>query len=103
PFGGMNLITCGDPCQLGPPRGKDLFNHRFTQCFTDESILNDQNTHTRSNCRGMLAWRQIDKVVVLDEIMRQKDDPILKDILGRLRMGTCTDADKGILDSYVLG
>ena len=34
--------------------------------------------------------------------MRQKGDDILIDILSRLREGVCTQADKDILDTYVL-
>jgi hypothetical protein len=34
--------------------------------------------------------------------MRQKGDDVLIDILSRLRKGTCTQADKDILDEYVL-
>jgi hypothetical protein len=48
------------------------------------------------------VWQQIEHVVVLEEIMRQKDDPLLIQILKRLRKGLCTKEDKEILDKYVL-
>ena len=41
-------------------------------------------------------------VVVLDKIMRQKDDPLLIEILKRLRKGLCNEEEKEILDKYVL-
>jgi hypothetical protein len=52
--------------------------------------------------KGIQIWHQVEHVVVLEEIMRQRRDPLLMSILKRLRKGTCTEDDKEILDKYVL-
>jgi hypothetical protein len=64
--------------------------------------LNDLNERIRQDVKGIQVWHQIEHVVVLEEIMRQKDDPLLIQILKRLRKGLCTGEDKDILDKYVL-
>jgi hypothetical protein len=64
--------------------------------------LNAGNENTQYNIKGIQAWHQVNNVVVLDEIMRQKGDDVLIDLLSRLRRGTCTEADKQMLDQYVL-
>jgi hypothetical protein len=65
-------------------------------------VLNAGNELTQYNLKGIQAWHQVNNVVVLDEIMRQKGDDVLIDLLSRLRRGTCTEADKHLLDQYVL-
>ncbi|KAJ7262007.1 hypothetical protein C8J57DRAFT_1031160, partial [Mycena rebaudengoi] len=98
--GGLNWATCGDPCQLPPPGGNSLFSHELVQCHMNDD-LNDLNERIRQDVKGIQVWHQIEHVVVLEEIMRQKDDPLLIQILKRLRKGLCTGEDKDILDKYV--
>ncbi|KAJ7234574.1 hypothetical protein C8J57DRAFT_993649, partial [Mycena rebaudengoi] len=98
--GGLNWATCGDPCQLPPPSGNSLFSHELVQCHINNN-LNDLNERIRQDVKGIQVWHQIEHVFVLDEIMRQKDDPLLIQILKRLRKGLCTGEDKDILDKYV--
>ncbi|KAH8802372.1 hypothetical protein DL96DRAFT_1420615, partial [Flagelloscypha sp. PMI_526] len=99
-LGWINFIVSGDPAQLPPPRQKTLFDAELVKCFLNDN-LNGHNEQTKNLLQGMLAWRQIDRAVVLEENMRQRNDPILKDILTRLRWGMCTEADKEVLDRYV--
>lgn len=101
PFGRMNIVTCGDPCQLPPPQAKTLFDRELVRCYSS-GALNAGNEGTQYNVKGIQAWHQVSNVVVLDEIMRQKGDDVLIDLLGRLRRGTCTEEDKCLLDGYVL-
>ncbi|KAJ6457341.1 hypothetical protein C8R45DRAFT_767913, partial [Mycena sanguinolenta] len=98
--GGLNWATCGDPCQLPPPGGNSLFAHELVQCHRN-SNLNDLNEGIRQDVKGIQIWHQVEHIVVLEEIMRQKDDPQLIEILKRLRKGLCTEQDKEILDNYV--
>ncbi|KAJ3793503.1 hypothetical protein GGU11DRAFT_646533, partial [Lentinula aff. detonsa] len=102
PFGKLNFVTCGDPAQLPPPGSSPLYDRDLVNCFRSGK-LNALNESTQYKVKGIYAWHQVNDVVILTEIMRQKGDNLLIDILGRLRHGTCTIADKAILDSYVLG
>jgi hypothetical protein len=99
--GGMNFVVSGDPAQLPPPAGRSLFDRELVGCFKSDR-LNDLHENVRQDVKGIQVWHQVEHVVVLDEIMRQKDDPILIDILRRLRTGSCTEHDKTLLDTFVL-
>ncbi|KAJ6515715.1 hypothetical protein C8R45DRAFT_766985, partial [Mycena sanguinolenta] len=99
-FGSLNMVTCGDPCQLPPPKATTLFSRELVNCYK-ANLLNAGNKDTQQLVKGIQAWHQIDHVVVLNEIMRQKGDAVLIDILSRLRKGTCTKDDKEVLDKYV--
>nr|GAT47507.1 ATP-dependent DNA helicase [Mycena chlorophos] len=101
PFGNLNIIACGDPCQLPPPGGKSLFDRELVGCYKSNN-LNAGNDSTQYNIKGIEAFHQLNRVVVLTEIMRQRGDPILINILSRLRTGVCTQSDKDLLDHYVL-
>ncbi|KAJ7459553.1 hypothetical protein B0H11DRAFT_1653056, partial [Mycena galericulata] len=98
--GGLNWATCGDPCQLPPPGGNSLFARELVQCHVNDN-LNDLHEKVRQEVKGVQIWHQVEHVVVLEEIMRQRGDPLLISILKRLRKGTCTEDDKTILDKYV--
>ncbi|KAJ3911086.1 hypothetical protein F5877DRAFT_5408, partial [Lentinula edodes] len=91
PFGHLNIVTCGDPAQLPPPNAPTLFKRVLVQCYKSNT-LNGLNEETQFKIKGIHAWHQIDKVVVLSDIMRQKGDDVLIDVLNRLRIGTCTEA-----------
>ncbi|KAF5361235.1 hypothetical protein D9757_013225 [Collybiopsis confluens] len=101
PFGKLNFVSCGDPAQLPPPGSSPLFDRDLVNCYTSGK-LNALNETTQYKVKGILAWHQVNDVVILTEIMRQKGDNTLIDILSRLRVGTCTESDKAILDKYVL-
>lgn len=65
PFGGIQIILCGDFCQLPPVKG-DF-------CFLSE------------------VWEQANfQKVVLEELVRQDGDHQLQKILGELRWGNCS-------------
>lgn len=101
PYGGLNFVTCGDPAQLPPPGSKSLFERTLISCYK-MTKLNALNKTAQYQLKGIHAWHQVNNVVFLDEVMRQKGDDDLIDLLGRLRTGTCTVKDKEMLDQYVL-
>ena len=70
PFGGIQMVFVGDPFQLCPVEGN--------YCFTSK------------------LWKDI-KVHTLRANMRQKGDPIFKELLDRVRWGKCSDDDLQIL------
>lgn len=98
PFGGIDFIASGDLSQLPPPErgGRPLYDHRISNADG-----NAQNVSAKRNLSGMLAWRQVDKAVVLRRVMRQRC-PIFRALLGRIRFGCATDEDFELLNSYVL-
>ena len=65
PFGGVQIVLCGDFCQLPPVVGD--------YCFKSESWASAVHT-----------------TVVLKTLMRQLNDPVFQGILSELRMGVCT-------------
>lgn len=74
PFGGTQIVFCGDLCQLPPVQGKYCFRAR--------------------------AWAEANpRVIQLTKIFRQVSDDAFKDMLQRLRWGTCNDEDYATLKS----
>ncbi|THU84117.1 hypothetical protein K435DRAFT_870607 [Dendrothele bispora CBS 962.96] len=78
-----------------------LFDRVLANCYRS-TTSNALNETTQYKVKGIEAWHQVNQVVILTEIMRQKGDDILIDVLSRLRTGTCTEKDKELLDRYVL-
>lgn len=85
-FGRLNMVTCGNPCQLPPPQAKTLFDRELVNCYKTNT-LNAGNEAAQYNIKGIQAWHQFDHVVELTEIMRQIGDDILIDLLGHLHKG----------------
>jgi len=65
PFGGVQMILCGDFCQLPPLNGGFAFESKI--------------------------WKTCGiKIIILKNLMRQADDPVFQKILEELRWGTCS-------------
>jgi ATP-dependent DNA helicase PIF1 len=73
PFGGIQIIMVGDFHQLPPIKG----NYCFTSPIWDDLNMN---------------------IVILTELIRQKDDLILQEILEEMRKGKITDDSYDILE-----
>ncbi|KIK55920.1 hypothetical protein GYMLUDRAFT_62328 [Collybiopsis luxurians FD-317 M1] len=71
PFRKLNFITHGDPSQLPPPGSSPLFDSDLVNCFRSNN-LNALNESTQYKVKGIQAWHQVNDVVILTEIMRQK-------------------------------
>jgi len=72
PFGGIQVVFCGDLCQLPPVRGK--------YCFRSK------------------VWGLVNPLVIhLTKIFRQDSDTKFRDLLQRLRGGACNDEDYAVL------
>lgn len=72
PFGGVQVVLCGDMCQLPPVDGD--------YCFNSET------------------WKQLNpEICILSKIMRQKDDETFRNILEDARFGVCTEESLKIL------
>ena len=66
PFGGCQVVLCGDFCQLPPVEGK--------YCFVSAS------------------WKAANiQTIVLEELVRQDGDPVFQLVLDEVRWGNCSD------------
>ena len=76
-FGGIQLLLCGDFCQL-PPVGSSEY------CFQSELFMDNIDCY------------------LLDKIFRQQHDPIFQDILNGLRFGVLTSEHKELLKGRIV-
>jgi hypothetical protein len=78
----------GDFFQFPPVRGPPLWK-------TPRKGKDDEEN-------GQLIWHQFKQVVLLDEQMRQAEDPPFRDLLARARSGTLTVDDLTLLNTKVI-
>jgi hypothetical protein len=88
-FGGLPVvILMGDFFQFPPVRGPALWNE------PREGNAEDAN--------GQMIWHRFKQVVILEEQMRQSEDPSFYDLLGRARRGALTQHDVDRLNTKVV-
>ena len=85
-FGGCNLILVGDPKQLPPVCDTEIYEKR-TRNTGEKALL------------GMAAFDEIERVIVLTQMMRQNDpkQEQFRNLLNRLRVGESTKDDYNLL------
>src|SRR6266540_3266875 len=100
PFGGMNMVFCGDFAQLPPVPGgeyKSLYSHTIGALGTTLA--------SQEEAIGKALWHQITIVVILRQNMRQrtqtKQDGELRTALENMRYKSCTPADIDFLYSRI--
>ena len=100
PFGGMNMVFCGDFAQLPPVPGgesKSLYSRTIGALGTSLA--------SQEEAIGKALWHQITTVVILRQNMRQrtqsKQDGQLRTALENMRYKSCTPADIDFLYSRV--
>jgi hypothetical protein len=81
-------MIMGDLFQFPPVRGPALWKEPRTGNVEDE--------------QGQLIWHQFKDIILLDEQMRQSDDPSFRDLLHRARIATLTEEDPLLLNSRVI-
>jgi hypothetical protein len=85
-FGGLPIVIfMGDFHQFSPVRGPALWKEPRTG--------NDEDAN------GRIIWHQFTDVIILDQQMRQAEDPAFRDLLGRARAATLTEDDLALLNS----
>ncbi len=98
PFGGIQLILCGDFFQL-PPIGVGK-NTSF--CFESDAwkeLFGSQDINTRDGLMtsSLQSAKPSGSVILLDKVFRQKDDPTFLNVLNSLRQGQVTPQINQIL------
>ena len=120
PFGGVNVIICGDFHQFPPVIGqaKSALFTPNTQTFSQTEIAEDEatsRTHRKGKQTseqrtthqhlmsyvGRMIYEKFQIVVLLTEQMRV-NDPVWTAFLRRLRHGRLAEPDMSMLDSLVL-
>lgn len=91
PFGGVNVILCGDFHQLPPVANAH-----------SALYIPLQAKDTEKQKQGRIIYEQFDKVVILEEQMRVTD-PVWTEFLRRARYGRCSPDDLKMLDELTLG
>ena len=51
---------------------------------------------------GQIIWHQFTDVIILDQQMRQEQNPVFRDLLSRARTATLTSSDLDLLNSKVI-
>jgi hypothetical protein len=88
-FGGLPVVIfMGDFFQFPPVRGPALWKE------PREGNDEDQN--------GRMLWHQFQQVLILDEQMRQSEDPSFHDLLSRARLATLTSRDVDHLNTKAI-
>lgn len=102
PFGGLNVILCGDFAQLPPVKGYPLYSKSVSLRQTPRQKVAEQE-----NTIGKLIWLQFTTVVVLRQNMRQTGkcpkEVAFRDALQRLRFYACTPEDRALIRSRIAG
>ena len=91
------MIFFGDFIQFPPVKDSPLY------CAYNKSNKRSKSKKAEINkLLGSNLWRQVNKIVLLDEQMRCTDLVYLE-LLNRLREGKCTAADVALLNTRVVG
>jgi hypothetical protein len=93
-FGGIEIVFSGDFNQLPPVSGHSLMNSRYHA----KQACPDLKNKAYAKQIGAQKFEGFDKAVVLEEIFRQADDPVLMNLLNHVSEGECTVADIGRLN-----
>ena len=100
PFGGLNMVFCGDFAQLPPAVGGE---HVSLYSRTIGSIATDKKSQEQAI--GKALWHQMTKVVILRQNMRQKkqspEDAKLRTALENMRYKSCVAADINFLRTRI--
>ena len=97
PFGGVDVIFLGDFIQF-PPIGDYPLYYEWNK----RNVTAPESKYEIERYLGQNLWKQVNRVVLLDEQMRVTDKPY-KELLNRLREGQCTDNDFEMLNRRVIG
>ncbi|KAJ3517880.1 hypothetical protein NMY22_g13870 [Coprinellus aureogranulatus] len=89
-MGGVNIIFTGDFYQLSPPKQPSLFSHKLVR---DPTFVQTRNNDGVDAIAGAFIWRQVEYVVLLKQNKRQGGDPVLAELLDRVRSNTCLDRE----------
>ncbi|KAH3680125.1 hypothetical protein WICMUC_000526 [Wickerhamomyces mucosus] len=102
PFGGIQLICCGDFFQLPPVFNQSLqeelanYNEKYHLDHQDSLIREDEFMKTEARfCFDTDSWREVIRSsVILNEVYRQRGDPEFIEILNEMRYGKISKSNE---------
>lgn len=97
PFGGLQVVCCGDFLQL-PPVEKDKTILSAPYCFTSSAWHKLFGPNLTAKSKGIWEKKPNQNVFVLNQVMRQKDETFCQ-ILNEMRFGCVSDATDCLLRS----
>ena len=97
PFGGVDMIFCGDFIQFPPVKDSPLYN-----AWGGGKVEAKTSQYGISKELGLHLWKQVNRIFILHEQMRVQDAAYLA-MLNRLREGKCTEQDVQMLYTRVVG
>jgi hypothetical protein len=98
PFGGIPVVLLmGDFYQFAPVLETSLLVNKLL-----ESSLSSVGQAAISHHRGYSLWQMFKTVVILEEQIRARGDPELRDLLDRVRNGVQTHQDLQLLNTKVI-
>lgn len=102
PFGGLNVILCGDFAQLPPVNGQSLYSRKVSMQQTARQTVGEQEKTI-----GKHIWLQFTTVVMLTQNMRQtandENEIAFRRALENLRWHACTPEDIALLRTRIAG
>jgi len=88
-FGGVPIVIfMGDFFQFPPVKGPALWR--------EPRDGNDEDSN------GQMIWHRFREVIILNEQMRQAQDPRFRELVGRARASTLTEEDRALLNTKVV-
>lgn len=105
PFGGINVIFFGDIAQLPPVGDNVLWNENLiSKSVLPKTMGASPATNAKAQLKshGKGLWASVNKVVMLTENHRQKQDPAFAGIVGRISRGEGTLNDQMALNQRLM-
>jgi hypothetical protein len=88
-FGGVPIVIfMGDFFQFPPVKGPALWR--------EPRDGNDEDAN------GQMIWHRFREVIILNEQMRQAQDPRFRELVGRARASALTEEDRALLNTRVI-